>query len=147
MKKLCFYILIFSFLNYVGCYSSRSASKDILYTKDLGEPSGVVTIIIKDDKKLVVDEGIYELVGDTLHITGLKLHTNFVEQIDLKIALDDIQYVEIEEIDNFATTGCVIGLATLAIFIVLAITAANSFDNSPKKCSGPEGFGFEEGKD
>jgi hypothetical protein len=115
-----------------------------LYTADLGEPSGVVTIIIKDDNKLVVDEGIYDLVGDTLHITGIELHANFKEQIDLKIALDDIKYVEIEEIDDIATPGCVIGLAALVAFIVVAITTANSFDNSPKKCAGPEGFGFEE---
>jgi hypothetical protein len=147
MKKICFYILIFSFLNYIGCYSSRSVNKEILYTGDLGEPSGVVTIITKDEKKLVVYEGIYDLVGDTLHIAGMELHTNFKEHIDVKIALDDIQYVEIEEIDDLATTGCVIGLAAIVFFIVGVISFGNSLDKTTKKCSGPEGFGFEEGKD
>ena len=134
MKKTIFYILIISFFDYIGCYSSRSASKDILYTNDLGAPSGVVTIIMKDEKKLVVDEGIYELVGDTLHITGLKSLTNYVEQIDVKISLDDIQYVEIEEIDDLATTGCIIGLAALVVFIIGVISFGNSVDKSTKSC-------------
>ncbi len=139
MKKICFYILIFSFLNYIGCYSSRSVNKEILYTGDLGEPSGVVTIITNDEKRIDVREGIYEVVGDTLRVRGLKLNTNFVEQIDVKIALDDIQYVEIEEIDDLATTGCVIGLAAIVFFIVGVISFGNSLDKTTKKCKEDKG--------
>lgn len=148
MKKICFYILIISFLNYVGCYSSRSVNKEILYTSDLGEPAGVVTIITKDEKKLLVDEGIYELVGDTLFVNGInKTNTTvYGHPIDVKIALNNIRSVEIEKPDGLATAGCVIGgVATLALFIVMAI-AASSY-KAPKSCSGPEGFGFKGRKD
>jgi len=136
MKKICFYILIFSFLNFFGCYSSRSVNKEILYTGDLGEPAGVVTIITNDEQRIELEECIYELVGDTLYANGInKTNTTVYGQpIYVKIALDDIQSVEIKEPDGWATTGCVIGVAALAVFIVLAITAANSIDNSPKSC-------------
>ena len=90
MKKICFYILIISFLNYIGCYSWRNVNKEELYSQDLGEPTGVVTIITTDEERIVVDEGIYDVVGDTLYVKGVKQYTDHVEQIDVKIALDDI---------------------------------------------------------
>ena len=119
MKKLCFYILIFSFLNYIGCYSYRNVNKEILYTSDLGEPAGVVTIITNDEKKIVVHDGIYELVGDTLHAKGInKANTTVYGQpIVVKIALNDIRSVKIEELDGLAIAGCAIGIAALALFI------------------------------
>jgi len=134
MNKTLSYILIISLLTNVGCYSSKYVSKDILLTSELGEPAGVVTIIMKDEKRIVVEQGTYELVGDTLHITGLKPHAYFLENIDVNIAFDDILTVEIEEIDDFATTGCVIGLASLVTFIIIAVATANQY-HSPKKCS------------
>jgi hypothetical protein len=133
MKKLCFYILIFSFLNYVGCYAWRKVDKEILYTEDLGEPAGVVTIIMNDEERIVVDDGIYEVVGDTLYIKRVKQDTDRVEQINVKISLDNIQSVWIEKPDGFATAGCVISLAALAFIIVGVIAVANN-DYSTNSC-------------
>jgi hypothetical protein len=135
MKKICFYILIISFLNFIGCYSSRSVNKEILYTSDLGEPAGVVTIITNNEERIVLDEGNYELVGDTLYVNGInKTNTTvYGHPIDVKIALDDIHSTEIEEFDGWATTGCVMGVASLAIIIVGVIAMANS-DYSTNSC-------------
>ena len=123
MKKICFYILIFSFLNFIGFYSSQSVNKEILYTSDLGEPAGVVTIITKDEKKLLVDEGIYELFGDTLYVSGInKTNTTvYGNPIDVKIALNDIRSVKIEELDGLATAGCFIGLTASVILGVIVV--------------------------
>ena len=126
MKKIRFYILILSFLNYVGCYAWRKVDKETLYTEDLGEPAGVVTIITNDEERIVVDDGIYDVVGDTLYIKGVKQDIDNEEQIDVKIALDNIQSVWIEKPDGFATAGCVISLAALAFIIVGVITVANT---------------------
>jgi len=147
MKKICFYILIFSFLNYVGCYSSRSINKEELYSQDLGEPAGVVTIITNDEKRIEVHEGIYEVIGDTLYASGInKANTTVYGQpINIKIALGDIRSVEIKEPDGWATTGLIIGVAGLAI-IIAVISIGNSFDKSTKSCAS-EGFTFEERKD
>jgi hypothetical protein len=160
MKKICFYILIFSFLNYIGCYSSKSVNKEILYTSDLGEPAGIVAIITNDDGKIVLDEGKYddgkivldegkyELVGDTLYVSGInKTNTSvYGQNIDLTIALDDIHSVEIEEFDGWATTGCIIGGAVgVSLMIAMALTFQSGVI-LPSKCE-YEGFNFEEKKD
>ena len=136
MKKICFYILILSFLNYIGCYSSKSVNKEILYTTDLGEPADVVTIILKDKKKIVMDEGIYELAGDTLYASGInKTNTSvYGQKIDLKIALDDIHSVEIEEFDGLATTGCIIGGAVVVSLMIAMILTFPSYKGTPSKC-------------
>ena len=133
MKKTFFYILIFSFLNYVGCYAWRKVDKEILYTEDLGEPAGIVTIIMNDEERIVVDEGIYDVVGDTLYIKEVKQDVDNEEQIDIKISLDDIQSVWIEKPDGFATAGCVISVAALVFIIVGVITVANN-DYSTTSC-------------
>ncbi|MGB5849609.1 MAG: hypothetical protein WBH40_14040 [Ignavibacteriaceae bacterium] len=133
MKKICFYILIFSFLNYIGCYSSRSVNKEILYTQDLGEPDGTVVITMNDENVIELRKGIYEVVGDTLYVNGFKQYIDHVEPIDVKIALDDIQSVEIKERDDLASCGMIIGVSALAFFIIMTIAVANQ-DHSPKKC-------------
>lgn len=113
--------MIFSFLNYIGCYSSRSVNKEILYSQDLGQPAGIVVITMNDEKKIEVREGIYEVVGDTLYIKEVKQDTDHVEQIDVKIPLDNIQSVEIEEHDTLANIGLVIVVAAIAYSILAAI--------------------------
>jgi len=122
MKKTFYYILIISFFDYVGCYSSRNVNKEMLYTLDSGEPADVVTIIMKDEKKLVVDEGIYEFGGDTLYVNGINKTNTMVygQNIDLKIAFDDIQSINIEEFDGWRTTGCIaVGAVGFSIIIAL----------------------------
>jgi hypothetical protein len=81
---------------------------------------------MNDEERIEVDDGIYEIVGDTLYIKEVKRDTDLLEQIDIKIALDNIQTVWIEESDGFATAGCVISLAALAFIIVGVIAVANT---------------------
>ena len=148
MKKIFFYIMIISFLNYIGCYSSRSVNKEILYTSDLGEPASIVAIITNDDGKIVLDEGKYELAGDTLYISGInKTNTSvYGQKIDLKIALDDIHSVEIEEFDGWATTGCIIGGVVGVSLMIAIILTFPSHKGTPSKCQ-YEGLNFERKKD
>jgi hypothetical protein len=138
MKKNIYYILIFSFLNYIGCYSSKSVNKEILYTSDLGEPSGIVVITMNDESKIEVSEGIFEVVLDTLNVNGFKQYIDHVEPIDVKVALDDIQSVEIKERDDLASCGMIIGVSALALFIIGAIWASS--DKSTTSCSGRDIF-------
>jgi hypothetical protein len=135
MKKTCFYILIFSFLNYIGCYSSRSVNKEILYTSDLGEPAGIVVITMNTENVIELRKGIYEVVGDTLYLNGFKHYIDHVEPINLKIALDDINSVEIKERDDLASCGMIIAVSALALFIAGAIWASSSNSKSTTSCS------------
>jgi len=181
MKKICFYILIFSFLNYIGCYSSRNVNKELLFSQDLEEPISIVAIITNDDKKIELRKGIYEEFGDTLYTDGIKQYIDHVEPIDvkvvldegqydlvgdtlyvnginktnttvygqpinLKIALDDIRYIEIEELDGWATTGCIIGGAVVVSLWIAIILTFPSNQGTPSKCQ-YEGSTFERKKD
>ena len=140
MKKLCFYILNISFLNYVGCYSSRTIDKEILHTQDVREPVGIVVITTINDKVIEVRDGIYEVVDDTLHLKGFKQYIDHVKPIDEKFALNDIRSVEIKERDNLATCGLIVSVSALALFIFLAIVL-NTPDKSTSSCSGSDVFG------
>ena len=140
LKKLCIYILNISFLNYVGCYSSRNIDKEILHTQDVREPVGIVVITTINDKVIEVRDGIYEVVDDTLYLKGFKQYIDHVKPVDEKFALNDIRSVEIKERDNLATCGLIAGISALAIFIFLAI-ALNTHDKSSSSCSGRDVFG------
>ncbi len=72
---------------------------------------------MNDDKKIEVREGIYEAVVDTLYVKGFKQYIDHVELNDVRVALDDIQSVEIKERDNLASCGMIIGVSALALFI------------------------------
>ncbi len=148
IKKISFYILIFSFLNYTGCYSSTSVSKEILYEEDQEGLLGEITINTNEAKRIELLEGTYQVFDDTLYSRGFdKTNTSvYGQSIDIKIALADIQNVEINELNASKTAGCVIGSAGLILLIIGLIAAVNSVDKTPKSCA-PEGFGFEGGKD
>ncbi|MBT8387692.1 MAG: hypothetical protein KJO12_09800, partial [Ignavibacteria bacterium] len=130
------YILIFSFLNYTGCYSSNNVSKIILYEEGQEGLPGEITIITNEAKRIELSEGSYQIVDDTLYACGFdKTNSSvFGQAIDVKIAMEDIQYAEVDEIDSFATFGCVIGVAGLVLLIIGMVSAANSANEPVKKC-------------
>jgi len=140
LKKLCFYILIMSFLNYVGCYSSRNIDKEILYTQDVGKPAGIVIITMNDNKVFEIRDAIFDLVQDTLYVNGFEQYIDHVKTVDEKFALNDIKSVEIKERDNLATCGLIVGVSALAMLIFFAI-ALNTPDKSTSSCSGSDVFG------
>lgn len=125
MKKFPIYILIFSFLNYVGCYSSRAVDKEILLSNNNAEPIDDLTIITNDDRKIIIDEITYQIVDDTLYAEGInKTNTEvYGKPINLKLATNDIQYVEIDALDVFRTVGCItasvgaVGMSVIMVFL------------------------------
>ena len=174
MKKFPIYILIFSFLNYVGCYSSRAVDKEILLSNNNAEPiddltiitnddrkiiideityqiaddtlyteGGELTIITNDDKKIIIDEITYQIVDDTLYAEGInKTNTKvYGKPIDVKIALADIQQVEIDEFNEVGTIVSIIGLTGISVLAIVATVQLSSF-KWPKSCKA-HGFNFQ----
>ena len=133
MKKTFLYLLIFSFFNYTGCYSSKPIGKEKFFSESNIEPINDVTIVTNDDNRIVLDEFIYQVIADTLYIEGINRTSTEVygQLIDEKIALADIQYVEIDELDGLKTTGCVISLTGLAILMIAIISTLSSY-SQPK---------------
>lgn len=136
MKKILLYLLIFSFLNYTGCYSAKVVGKEKFFSEGSREPINDLNIVTNDDNRILMDEVTYQVINDTLYIEGInKTNADVYGQfLNKKIALADIQYVEIDELNTAKTTGCVIGLTGLAVLFIGLIIAASS---QPKSCKGP----------
>ena len=126
MNKIFFYLLIFSFLNFVGCYSSRAVDKEIYFSEMATESMDDFTIITIRDETIEIKWNTFQIMQDTLYATGLKEESIFVKPVDVKIALTDIKYVEIDEPDDLATTGCVVGIGALVILVIIVIAMASS---------------------
>ena len=175
MKRVSSYILILSFLNFVGCYSSRAVDKEILISKNIEEavreltiiinddnkiiideithqilddnlyedPVGELNIITNDDNKIIIDEITYQIVNDTLYAEGInKTNTEvYGKPIDVKIALADIQQVEIDEFNEVGTIVSIISLTGIAVLVIVATVQLSSF-KWPKSCKA-HGFNFQ----
>jgi hypothetical protein len=141
MKKVFLNCLIFSHINFIGCYSSRAVDKEILFSKDRTEPIDELTIITKENKIFKIDEIIYQVVDDTLYADGInKTNTDVYGQaINLRLALSDINYVEINDLNVSRTVGCVITSAGLILLIIGLIAAVSTTEKAPQKCE-YEGF-------
>jgi len=142
-ENICFYLIIISFLNYTGCYSSIEVGKEKFFSEIRTEPFNDLTIVTNDDNKFILDEVTYQVIDDTLYLEGIN-RTNtrvYGQLIDEKIALADIQYVEIDELSESKTIVCVVSLTGLAILMIWMISAIPS-NTQPKSCS-THGFNFE----
>ena len=139
IKKICLYLLIFSLINFMACYSSETVNKEKFLSESGTEPIYGVTIVKNDDERIIMDEVTYQVVEDTLYLEGIsKSNNDYGKLINKKIALMDIQSVEIEELDEANTIGCIVSLAGLAILFI-ALLSAGSSHSQPKGCN-VEGF-------
>ena len=136
MKKIFLYLLIISFLNYIGCYSSKVMGKEKFFSGGSREPINDLVIVTNEDKRIEIHEVTFQVFDDTLYAEGVnKTNTAVYGQlIDVKIALEDIQYVEVDEFSEVKTIGCIISLTGLVVLIIGLIAAVNSFDKPAKSC-------------
>jgi len=130
---------------FIGCYSSKVVGKEKFFTESSSNPINNLTIVTNEDKRIEIDEVMYQVIDDTLYAEGInKTNTSVYGQpIDVKFALADIQYVEIDELNDVRTIGCIIGLTGVVVLTIGLMVAANSY-KSPKGCGGTyHGFNFE----
>ena len=124
-KKIITYLLLFSTLNTVGCYSNVTISANEYFDSNLKK-----TIDVQyDGGNVKLEPGQYFIMHDTLYWsdTGKSNHTNSKK----KIALDKIQKIEYEEYDETKTciTGGILGLFVVVITILaLGSTSFNPYN-------------------
>jgi len=126
-NQIWIYLLIFSFFNYTACYSSVIVDKEKLFSQNRNEPINDITIVTKDDKRILINEATFEVLNDTVHIEGVKNITDnsHGQLVKLKIALSDIQTVEIEGLNESKTTGCIVGLTSVVLLTILLAASTN----------------------
>ena len=131
MKRFPICILIFSFLNYIGCYTSSVSDKELFFSETSNYIVDDFIIETVDDERIKIIWDTYFTKDDTLYARGLKYGDIFSYPIDLKIALSDIKQVEVDEFNGLATAGCIIGSAGIIFFIIVAIAVVTY---EPKSC-------------
>jgi hypothetical protein len=122
VKKLIIIVTILSFLNLIGCYSSKIVGKDILPTDNQKKNINDLTIVTKKSERIELNEGTYNVINNTLYVNGLKPGANFMEQVNYNIALTDIEHLELSELNTLATVGITtLILAAITVGVILVI--------------------------
>ena len=138
MKKICVHLIIFSLFNSLltGCYSSKLVQKETFFSQNNNKSmDDNFTIITVRDERFQIKHDTFQIIRDTLFADGIKEESLHLIHTKVNVALDDIKYIEIDELDGLATTGCVIGSAGLILLIVGLVSMGNSLNNSAKSCS------------
>ena len=129
IKKILISLVIISFLNYLGCYTSEIITKNEIDqgTKKINLKE-VISISTKDYKSYSFGANQYQIQNDTLFGTGVI--TKLGKQIPFKgkIAMNDIVSIEQKSTDAVATIGLVLGIAALGalIFTLVVVTAVTN---------------------
>lgn len=122
-KRFITYILLFSFLNFVGCYSSKYVSIDefekITKEKDNPEKIAVNTV---ETGTYQFRRDTYQIKNDTLISTSLLLSYDGEAPFERKFSFDQIQSIEYDQFDVGKTIAAVLGGAAL---VALTVVAAN----------------------
>ncbi len=119
LRKILIYIIFFSFLHLVGCYSTVSISANEYFDSNKKK-----TIYLQyNGTNIKLEPGQYFVMRDTLYYdeTG----NNNYPTLKKKIAIDEIQKIEYEEYDE--TKMCVAGGISGLIVIGILIISLGSF--------------------
>ena len=119
-KKIITYLLLFSFLNYLGCYSSEIISKENFIT--MNEYEGELFVMMKDSTSHKYLEKEFKVTLDTLYIIShsKELSGGAIIGMIVKLLTHDAPNSNITHVD-FKLFGVIntiiIGLADMSSFI------------------------------
>ena len=132
-KKICIHLIIFSLFNslFIGCYSSKQVQKEAFFShidsKPMDDDFIIITVM---DERFQIKHDAFQIIRDTLFADGIKEESLHLIHTKVNVALDDIKYIEIDELDGTATTVCLIGSAGL--FLIIA--SMSTVDKSATSC-------------
>jgi hypothetical protein len=126
MKKLTISFLMISLFNYLACTTLNVASKESIKGEMKNDTlSGEIYVFTMDHNRYHFgnwggDWG-YHIENDSLYGKGLKINPNGVKPFEGKIAMDNISYFEIEEVDALKTTEGILvvplGITIIAYYV------------------------------
>lgn len=141
-KKITTYILFFSFLHLVGCYSfetiTYSEFEEVMKTEDAPKDIFIKTF---DSKKYHFSQKMFTLEGDSININGTIVLNDKEEPFTGKIAQENIKSIELK---NFSTGKTIIFVSSVAVGVTLFVLLVSSKENSGSSHSGSgcSGGGF-----
>lgn len=123
MKKVFICVLIFSFMNLTGCYSHELFAPSVYKFNEKKE----IKVITKDTTYNFKGHQ-YIFVNDTLigSERNILLNKNAINESSVKIPVDDMNLVEVEEVDRLKTTLVIVGGAVVLFMVIGLISLASA---------------------
>ena len=117
MKKIIVYLTIFSLLNLAGChYQKQMNPSDYKF-----DENSRLTITTRDSVYNFIGDDYY-FENDTVHgIQSVKMDKRTTYRMKVKIPVEEIERVEVERTDAFATTITVFGSLVGVLVIITLI--------------------------
>lgn len=113
-RKIITYIVFFTFLKLVGCYSYQGLTyEEFERTNPDDIKSEDIYIITKDSTKYHSSWWTFSVYEDSVYIKGSKYFGNEQAAFKGKISVSDIESIEVETYDRSATT-IVVSLSIIA---------------------------------
>lgn len=133
-KKITTYLTLLSFMYFVGCYTFEPISYEEFQTFNLNEiDSDEIHFITTDSTMYIIDKQTMQVEEESLYVKGIRLYQKQSAPFEGRIAVVDIESVELETI-NGTRTGLLI--LTVGTLIVLAAISTKENKVDPKGCEG-----------
>ena len=126
-RKFITYVVFFAFLNLIGCYSYQGLTYEEFESTNPDDiKSEDIYITTKDSTKYHSSWWTFSVYEDSVFIKGSKYTGNEQGAFKGKIAVSDIETIEVEKLDNRATIiwGIAATAAAIFAFIYLGSKAA-----------------------
>lgn len=123
-RKIITYIVFFTFLKLVGCYSYQGLTyEEFERTNPDDIKSEDIYIITKDSTKYHSSWWTFSVYEDSVYIKGSKYFGNEQAAFKGKISVSDIESIEVETYDRSATT-IVVSLSIIAgVAIIIGLAS------------------------
>jgi hypothetical protein len=124
VKKSMIYITLFSFLNFVGCYSTEIVSPNEYKEYEIsgGEQSDIL-VKMKNLKEYRFARGKYSIKADYLYGNGFEMlnyfEATYANSFKGSIPLSQIESIQYKEENTTVTTFLVLGIIVGAVVIAM----------------------------
>ena len=134
-KKITTYIVFFSFLHLLGCYSYETISFPELENEiKTGEAPKELFINTSNQKKYHCSGELFWIEADSIRIKGtIVLTGDYEEPYTGKIAIKNIESIEVESLNEGTTAlvvGSVVGCSVLLILLASETKSSGSGCNN-----------------
>lgn len=136
LKKILIYIILFSFLHLVGCYSTAiMPPEQYQEIMEVSRKAEDIIINLRNGERYKFARGYYHISNDSLIGEGFEIKyesegpyeaTKIFIPNKVKIPLSQIKSIQFEEYDSEKTFALVFGIITAGGFIYYMITISEA---------------------
>ena len=119
LKKILIYIILFSFLHLVGCYSTSIMNREQYQElKDHTDQPDEIIVNLYNNEKYKFARGHYFIINDTLGGERFAIKSEIEEPYMGKIPLSRIGSITVEEMDSEKTPSLVEEIIGITLVII-----------------------------